>query len=248
MTRFGIPAVFFNADGAAGSAASQSGGAATGQAATGAAAAATGDAGAAAAAAAAAAAGSAAGANAGAAGAAAAAAAASGAAGAAAAGTGAADAAAAAAAAAAPERYELSVPHGSTLDATDIEAITAIAKEHKWSQEAAQAALVRMSEDLSAQSQRFLTELRADTDIGGANLERAQLDATRAIDRFWPKDSPEGKALRTALTKSGYGNYSPLVKGLARIGKAMGEDQPGAGGSGAGGARRSHADVLFGGS
>ena len=143
--------------------------------------------------------------------------------------------------------YALTLPDGSTLDATDIDAITAIAKEQKWTNEAAQAALTQMSTDLAAQSARFRTELEADTEIGGANLERAQLDATRALDRFLPATTEEGKQLRVAMNKSGYGNYRPLVKLLARIGKAMGEDQPGAGGGGAGGgARRSHADVLFG--
>jgi hypothetical protein len=247
MKRFElIPQLFFNTADAGAGAASSSGGAAASQAAAGAAAAATGD-GAAAAAAAAPGAGSAADANAGAA-AAAAAAAPGGAAGdPAGAGAPAAGTGAAAAAAQVPERYELTIPQGSTLDQVDVDAITAIAKENKWSNEAAQAALQRMSEDLSAQSTRFLTELQADTEIGGANLERAQLDAKRALDKFLPANTPEGQTFRTAMNKSGYGNYAPFVKLLSRIGKAMGEDSPGAGGAGAGGgARRSHADVMFG--
>jgi hypothetical protein len=139
------------------------------------------------------------------------------------------------------------IPQGSPLDQTDVETISALARENKWDNAAAQAALQRVHDDLSAQSQRFLTDLQADTEVGGDNLAAAQAHASRALDRFLPATTEEGQQLRTAMNKSGYGNYRPLVKLLARIGKAMGEDSPAAGNAGlGGGARRSHADVLFG--
>lgn len=124
-----------------------------------------------------------------------------------------------------PEKYELALPQGGVLDATDVEAISAIAKERKWTNEQAQAALQEMHDQQVAQNSRFLSTLNAHPEVGGTKLEAAQLNAQRALDAFLPADSPEGKELRQVMNKSGYGNYAPLVVLLSRIGKAMGEDR-----------------------
>jgi len=103
-----------------------------------------------------------------------------------------------------------------------------------------------MSSSLAAQHVQFRTQLEAHPEIGGAHLEAAQQNAVRALDRFLPATSPEGQQLRTAMNKSGYGDYAPLVVLLSRIGKAMAEDRPIGGGGGAGGVDpRPTADVLF---
>lgn len=101
-----------------------------------------------------------------------------------------------------------------------------------------------MSTSLTEQSTRFRTELERHAEIGGANLETAQVDITRAIDHFLPATSPEGQTLRTALTRTGYGNFAPLALLLARIGRAMKEDRP-LSQSPSGGAVKATEDVLF---
>lgn len=152
------------------------------------------------------------------------------------------------AAPAVPDRYELRLPDQSPLDQTDIDALTTMAKTRGWTNEDAQAALTDMHTSLVAQRRTFRTELEADREVGGAQLEGTQLQARRVLDRFLPASDPDGARLRTAINKSGYGDWLPLAKLLARIGKAMGEDSPLAGGQQTVGApqKRSHADILFG--
>lgn len=146
-----------------------------------------------------------------------------------------------------PEKYELALPQGGVLDATDVDAISAIAKDRKWTNEQAQAALQEMHDQQVAQNQRFLSTLTAHPEVGGTNLEAAQLNAQRALDAFLPPDSPEGKELRLVMNKSGYGNYAPLVVLLSRIGKAMGEDKGlGVQLSPASAPQRTPAQVLYG--
>jgi hypothetical protein len=118
------------------------------------------------------------------------------------------------------------LPQGSTLDQTDIDAVTAIARERGMTNEQAQNVLNEMSTSFASQSAAFRTELESHAEIGGANLEAAQADMHRALDHFLPKDSPEGKALRSVMTRTGYGNYAPLALAFARIGRAMKEDRP----------------------
>lgn len=148
----------------------------------------------------------------------------------------------------APARYELTLPERSVLDQADVDRVTALAKEKQWSNEQAQAALDEMADSLSTQHITLRRELEADGEVGGAHLERAQLLATRVIDRWLPATHPQGQRLRMDLNKSGHGNYLPLVMLLARIGKAMSEDQPGAGAQGRvfTQTHRSQADRLFG--
>lgn len=162
--------------------------------------------------------------------------------------TGQADAAAAAAAAAAagaPEKYELTVPEGGSLDQEDLDAFAELARAKNLTNEQAQAAVTEHATALKAQSDRFLTETQTHTEIGGAHFAAAQQQTQAVLNRFLPPDSPEGKALRAGMDKTGYGNWAPFVLLFSRIGKAMGEDGP-AQRQAASGQRRSAADVLFG--
>jgi hypothetical protein len=148
-----------------------------------------------------------------------------------------------------PATYELTLPEGGPLEQSDVDAFVATAKAKQWTNEQAQAALTEYAEGLTAQSGQFLTELQAHPEIGGTHLEQAQQHARRTLDKFLPATTLEGQALRTAMNKSGYGNYAPLVLLLARIGKAMGEDTPVAPSTArtAGQAQRDPAAVLYGG-
>lgn len=148
----------------------------------------------------------------------------------------------------APERYELRLPEAGPLDQSDIDAVAALAKTHAWTNEQAQATLDEMASSLTAQSTRFRSELDADPEVGGARLEAAQLQAQRVLDRFLPANTEQGQRLRSTLNKTGYGNFLPFVTLLARLGQAMGEDQPHSGGSSRAFSppTRSQADRLFG--
>lgn len=154
-------------------------------------------------------------------------------------------AAAAAAAAGAPEKYELTAPEGGRLDQEDLDAFAELARAKNLTNEQAQAAVTEHAIALKAQSDRFLTETQSHTEIGGAHFAAAQQQTQAVLNRFLPPDSPEGKALRAGMDKTGYGNWAPFVLLFSRIGKAMGEDGP-AQRQAASGQRRSAAEVLFG--
>src|SRR5262245_17473288 len=126
----------------------------------------------------------------------------------------------------APETYTLTLPQGGVVDASDITTVTAMAKERGWTNDQAQAALNEINTSLVSQAQAFRVELDAHPEIGGTKFAVAQESAFRVLDRFLPQSSPEGTAFRTALNKSGYGNYAPLMLLLSRIGAAMKEDKP----------------------
>jgi hypothetical protein len=125
-----------------------------------------------------------------------------------------------------PERYELTVPPNSLLDQSDLDAIAATAKAQKLTQEEAQQAVANYQADLTAQTDAFRRELEADPTIGGAHLATTQRDVARALDAFAPATTPDGQAARAFLNKTGLGNQVHLVRVLARIGKALGEDTP----------------------
>jgi hypothetical protein len=128
----------------------------------------------------------------------------------------------------APEKYTLTVPDGGRLDADDVKAIEAIAREQGWTNDQAQAALDSHADALAAQSERFLADVTADPTYGGEHLAETQQLARRALDKLRPAGTPRGDALRRLLDKSGYGNHIEVVSLLADLGKQMAEDRPGA--------------------
>lgn len=148
----------------------------------------------------------------------------------------------------APDKYELTLPDGGLADESDVAAIESIARANNWTNDQAQAALTDHNGALKAQSERFLGDLKKHAEVGGEKLAASQQRASAVLDKFLPATSPEGKALRADLNKSGYGNYAPLVLLLARIGKSMSEDQLlDASASARAGAPRDAATVLYGG-
>lgn len=151
-----------------------------------------------------------------------------------------------------PEKYELKLPDGALIDPKAIERTAAQAKALGLSQEGAQKALDFASgevkayhEGLTAQYQERVKgwneALKTDTEIGGANLEANGQLAWRVIQKF-----AADTTLEADLKASGYNQHPGLFKLLARIGKAMGEDQLVTGAQG-GAAPKGAADVLYGG-
>ena len=125
-------------------------------------------------------------------------------------------------------KYDLKVPEGSTLGAEDAAAVTAFAKEHKIAPEVAQKLLEREGAvvksfmdaqvaNFDAKKTEWVAALATDKEIGGVNQTASLEAAYKAVQRF-------GDAELTAeLAKTGYGNWPPLVRFAARIGKAMSE-------------------------
>jgi hypothetical protein len=125
-----------------------------------------------------------------------------------------------------PESYELKMPDGVQLDSAAAEEFTAIAKELKLDQAAAQkladigAKMATRQAEAHAQLVETWTEqVKTDKEIGGDKLDQNLGIARKAIDTF---GSPELKAL---LNSTGLGNHPEVVKLAFKVGKAISEDR-----------------------
>lgn len=153
------------------------------------------------------------------------------------------------AAAQAAAEITLTVPQGAEelVSKETLDYFRDVAKASKWTAEDAQAEVdahvAREQARITAQSNKWADETKADTEVGGDNLSATQKNITAVLDRFLPATEADGKQLRTALNAGGYGNWRPFVRLMARIGKAMGEDSPGLGT--AAGAAQDTASVLY---
>jgi hypothetical protein len=124
-----------------------------------------------------------------------------------------------------PETYDLKMPEGVELDQAATTEFTAIAKELKLDQAAAQkladigAKMAQRQADAHAQLVETWTEqVKTDKEIGGDKLAENLGVARKAIDTF---GSPELKAL---LNSTGLGNHPEVVKLAFKVGKAISED------------------------
>jgi len=135
----------------------------------------------------------------------------------------------------APEKYDLAVPDGAGeyLDADTITQFEAFARANDWTNEEANDALEEHADLLAQQSAAFRAVTEKDPTYGGEKLAETQRQTRRVLDRFAPADDPLGAELRRDLARSGFGNKLSVVSFLARVGKAMAEDQPDAGAQGA---------------
>jgi hypothetical protein len=145
----------------------------------------------------------------------------------------------------APAKYELQLPDGGRVDASDLKAIEETARTAGWSNEEAQAAVAEFDALVSAQSARFLAETKADETYGGDKLEHTQQLARAVIDRIRPTGHPRRDAFHRFMNRGGAGNHLEVVSFLADLGKLMAEDGV-VGGSGGGGAKRDAAEILYG--
>jgi len=125
-----------------------------------------------------------------------------------------------------PEKYEFKLPEGTVMDPEGLAAFEPIAKDLGLTQEQAQklvdlqlALNARGAEQAKAAQAQWLTDLKADKELGGPNLPTTAKNVTSALARF---GSPE---LNQFLDSSGLGNYPALVKAFNRVGAAMAEDK-----------------------
>lgn len=125
-----------------------------------------------------------------------------------------------------PETYDLQMPEGIELDKAAADEFTAIAKELKLDQTAAQkladigAKMAQRQHEAHAKLVETWTEqVKTDKELGGDKLDENLGIARKAIDTF---GSPELKEL---LNSTGLGNHPEVVKLAFKVGKAISEDR-----------------------
>ena len=128
-----------------------------------------------------------------------------------------------------PEKYDLKTPEGVPLDEAALAEFEPIAKELKLTNEQAQKLAdlhtKRMQETDKANAEqwkqttaKWADDVKADKELGGANLDTSVRHAQAALNKF---GTPE---LKAQMDATGMGNHPELVRVFARIGKAMAED------------------------
>jgi hypothetical protein len=141
------------------------------------------------------------------------------------------DAAKAAIGATDPEAYtDFTLPEGMTIDAPAMEAASALFKESGLSQEQAQKFIdLATSRELAAATKgvqayadlqnKWVSEIKADPEIGGSKLDATVASCKLVIDRL------AIPGLKDAMNLTGAGNNPAIVKAFARLGKMMSEDK-----------------------
>lgn len=152
-----------------------------------------------------------------------------------------------------PDKYELKLADGSLLAQSRLDEIAAEAKELGLSNDEAQkfvareeAAAVRQQEQsISAyreQQIKWKDEIKNDPEFGGDKTPETAEHAKRFVDAFADED------MKKAFESTGFGDYPPAVRMLARAGKAILGEGRLVNPTGAGkGEKKSVAEVLFGG-
>src|SRR5436190_2105720 len=149
-----------------------------------------------------------------------------------------------------PGYGEFKLPEGVTLDPESLRPAAELFAESGLGQEQAQkfidlavareqAAAHRGVQAFVDLQNQWVSEIKADPDIGGDRLKASLASAARAIDRL---DVP---GLREALNFTGAGNHPAVVKAFVRLGQMISEDRYRPGRSPAPGAPRSPAEVIY---
>lgn len=134
-----------------------------------------------------------------------------------------------------PEKYELKVPEGMTVDSKLVEGLTPVFKEIGLSQESAQkladayspvvkaareAEVKSMNDEHVARTKAWGEESKQ---MLGADYEKALAFASKLITKG-TDSAEEARALRQDLEESGYGNKPSFVKLFHKLGKLLSED------------------------
>jgi hypothetical protein len=125
---------------------------------------------------------------------------------------------------------DFNLPDGATVDEVQLKAATDLFKAARLPQEQAQKFidLAVSREQAAAQKgvqafvdlqNKWVSEVKADPDIGGERLEASLASAARAIDRL------AVPGLREALNLTGAGNHPAVVKAFVRLGEMIQEDR-----------------------
>ncbi len=149
---------------------------------------------------------------------------------------------------AAPEHYEFQPVEGVHLSDEVLGTFSEVARELNLSQEAAQKMLDRVGPAMAQQqrsalhtlSEQWLTDTRADREIGGDKLDANIAIARKARNAFG------SESLRTLLNETRLGNHPEVIKFFVKVGKAISEDAFVPGGTRPPSGGRDAAAVLYG--
>ena len=135
-----------------------------------------------------------------------------------------------------PERYELTMPEGWTLDEEGLAELTPIMRELKASNEQVQAVADLYIRRMSAAREKQIAaeretvenwreEIRNDPEIGGAKYEENLASVKKMLVKYGSED------FYNYLDDSSLGNYPPFVKVMVKIAKELEDDKfiPGGG-------------------
>ncbi len=151
----------------------------------------------------------------------------------------------------APLTYsDFALPEGVEVDAETLSEARTLLGEMKLPQEQAQrlvdfyAGKIRQFGTAQSQNwvklnEKWVSDFKADKEIGGDRMQDTVAAATRAMDRF---GTP---GLREALIMTGAGNHPEVIRFVARIGRATAEDRFVVAAGASAGTSRSAAEVLY---
>lgn len=153
-----------------------------------------------------------------------------------------------------PEKYELNMPEGWSLDEQGLAELTPIMQGLKATNEQVQAVADLYVKRLSAAREAQLTadrellttwqnEIKADPEIGGAALKENLAAVSRVLSKY------AGPEFVEYLDRSNLGNYPPFVKAMVKMAKDLSDDSfiPGGRGGGTGGdPMKEAADLIYG--
>lgn len=108
-----------------------------------------------------------------------------------------------------------------------------------WNEVAADLAAAR--EDAWVEARRdWAARTMRDREIGGANLERTIQLASRVVNTFGNEE------LKEVFRATGLGNHPEVVRFMARVGQAVGEDELHVGSQSPAGGKKSPAELIYG--
>ena len=145
---------------------------------------------------------------------------------------------------------EFKLPDGATLDDASLEQATTLFKEAGLPQDQAQKFIdLALSREQAAATRgvqafvdlqtKWVSEIKADPEIGGTRFEASMASAGRAIDRLGVP------GLKEALNLTGAGNNPAIVKAFVRLGQMVSEDRFMPGRNAAPAASRSPAETIY---
>lgn len=126
------------------------------------------------------------------------------------------------------ELQPFKLPEGREADPVLMGEFSSVAKELGLTQDAGQK-LIDLYEKAvgaqqaawDAQAAKWPEQVKADPDLGGANFDKTKAEVSRVMAKFGTVE------LRQYLTDTKLGDHPELVRFVAKIGRAMGEDQVG---------------------
>ena len=141
--------------------------------------------------------------------------------------------------------YTLTPPEGYPLQDAALQEFTGVCQTAGLDKAQAEAVMAYMAGNYAAwQDNQLQTrkawdkEIRADKEFGGDRYAISVAEAKKALARF-----DEGYALRRMLRETGYGDNPEVLRILARVGAALGDDT--LVGSGGGGAARPLEERIY---